>query len=84
MSPCVAAHMREMTGAPTPEMLTARELEVLIALKDGLKTEEIAQRLLLSPSTVKTHLGSIYRKFEVRNRVEAVREAAHRGVISRL
>lgn len=84
ISPCVAGLMRGMVGTPDGDTLTTREIEVLFALKDGLTTEEIATRLMLSPSTVKTHLRSIYGKYEVRNRVEAVREARERGVIGRL
>ena len=84
VSPCVAHHMRSMATGPLDDTLTTREIEVLLALKDGLTTEEIATRLMLSASTVKTHLGSIYRKFEVRNRVEAVREGTQRGIITRM
>jgi DNA-binding NarL/FixJ family response regulator len=84
ISPCVACHMRNMAVGPVGDTLTTREIEVLIALKDGLTTDEIGTRLMLSASTVKTHLGNIYRKFEVRNRVEAVKTAAERGLIGRL
>lgn len=84
ISPCVACHMRNMAAGLEGDTLTTREIEVLVALKDGLTTEEIAAKLMLSPSTVKTHLGNVYRKFEVRNRVEAVREATERGLIGRV
>lgn len=84
ISPCVAGHMRNMAAGPVGDTLTTREIEVLVALKDGLTTEEIAAKLMLSTSTVKTHLGNVYRKFEVRNRVEAVRKATEHGLIGRL
>lgn len=61
--------------------LTPRELEVLLALKKGLTSEEIAHELRLSLSTVKTHLRNIYQKLNVRNRVEAVQEAMRKGLI---
>ncbi|MHB9004222.1 MAG: response regulator transcription factor [Coriobacteriia bacterium] len=81
VSPCIAMHLRERSMPHTREMLTTREIEVLFALKDGLTTEEIGARLLLSPSTVKSHLGNIYRKFDARNRVEALHRATERGVL---
>lgn len=54
------------------ERLTKVELEVLIALETGARTREIAQQRFSSEATIKTHLTSIYRKLEVRNRVEAI------------
>ncbi len=81
LSPEVARKVRELTLSPK-STLTFREAEVLVALRDGLTTEEIARKLCLSQSTVKTHLRNIYQKLGVRNRVEAVREALKRGIIS--
>lgn len=51
--------------------LTARELEVLRQLADGLTDREIAHALTLSPRTVATHVGNILRKLRARNRAEA-------------
>ncbi len=81
LSPEAARKMRDLTTGPKATSLTPRETEVLVALRDGLTTDEMANGLLLSASTVKTHLASIYRKLEARNRVEAVREAIKRGII---
>jgi NarL family two-component system response regulator LiaR len=80
ISPEVARKVKDFTISPKVT-LTSRELEVLLALKNGLTSEEIAQELCLSLSTVKTHLRNIYQKLGVRNRVEAVREAIKRGLI---
>lgn len=80
-SPEAARKMRDMTTGSTAGSLTPREIEVLVALRDGLTTDEMARQLLLSASTIKTHLASIYRKLSARNRVEAIREAVSRGVI---
>ena len=82
VSPEAARRLRDLKMSGSMETITAREAEVLIALRDGKTTDEIAHLLLLSPSTVKTHLSSIFRKLGARNRVEALREAVKRGVIS--
>lgn len=52
--------------------LSPRESEVLDLMADGLKTEEIAQRLVLSPQTVETHVRNLKRKLGARTRVHAL------------
>jgi len=52
--------------------LTAREWEVLDCLREGLSTRRIAERLFISQTTVRRHVGSIRRKLEVPNRQAAV------------
>ncbi len=54
------------------ESLTQREHEVLDLLAEGLRQEEIASRLVISPKTVATHIQRILGKLEVRSRAEAV------------
>ncbi|MFC4222528.1 response regulator transcription factor [Lysinibacter cavernae] len=53
-------------------VLTDREREVFIAMAEGFNNAEIAQNLFLSESTVKTHVGRVLLKLELRDRVHAV------------
>jgi DNA-binding CsgD family transcriptional regulator len=60
---------------PLKEPLSERELEVLALISRGLSNAEIAQRLTLAQSTVKTHINNIYTKLDVKTRVQAVTRA---------
>ena len=63
-------------GPPVEEkssLLTARELDVISLLEEGLSYSEIAQRLVITENTLKTHIKHIYYKLKARNRSEAVR-----------
>jgi DNA-binding NarL/FixJ family response regulator len=71
---------REDFDASNLEDLTARELEVLAQMARGLSNSEIADVLFLSANTVKSHVGSILTKLEVRDRVQAVVFAYEAGV----
>jgi DNA-binding NarL/FixJ family response regulator len=62
--------------------LTARELEVLALAADGLTGRRIAERLQISPSTVKTHFEHIFRRLGVRDRTSAVAQAIRGGLIA--
>ena len=62
--------------------LTARELEILALLPSGLNGAKLAKELFITESTLKTHLGSIYRKLQVENRSGAVNEAKRLGLIA--
>ena len=55
--------------------LSARELEVLEAMAEGLSNQEIASRLFVSLNTVKTHSSNIFGKLDVRRRTQAVETA---------
>ena len=61
--------------------LTRREREVLQAFADGCSDKEIAQRLRVSLTTVRTHVENIYAKLDVTSRVQAVLFAFHHGLI---
>jgi len=57
--------------------LTKREIQILKCLADGKNNRAISDQLCLSVETVKTHMKSIFRKLEVRNRLEAAMKAKH-------
>ena len=61
--------------------LTARELEVLHLLAEGLEQSEIAERLVISPKTVGTHLEHVLEKLGVHSRAQAVAAAYRTGLI---
>jgi DNA-binding NarL/FixJ family response regulator len=66
---------------PAP-MLSEREREVLDLIAAGSTNREIAERLYLSPHTVKEHTSALYRKLRARNRAEAVQRAQRLGLLA--
>lgn len=66
---------------PLVEPLTAREVQVLELVADGLPNKAIAARLGVSDETVKFHLGSVFGKLGASNRTDAVRKALRRGLV---
>jgi DNA-binding CsgD family transcriptional regulator len=76
-TPVSTAPARQPSAAPTayPDNLTAREVEVLRLLASGLTDLKIAEKLVLSPRTVHTHISSIYIKLGVTSRSAATRYA---------
>ena len=61
--------------------LTPREREILVLLAGGARTGEIAQRLVISDKTVKTHIQNILRKLDVTSRLEAAAIAVRAGFV---
>jgi ATP/maltotriose-dependent transcriptional regulator MalT len=61
--------------------LTPRELEVLALAACGLTGRELADELVVSPATIKTHFDNVYDKLGVRNRAGAVAKAMRLGLI---
>ncbi len=75
----LAGSWREVSRRP--DNVTARELEVLELLAEGLTNKEVAGELDLSPRTVKTHVQSLLRKLDVGDRTAAVATALRRQLI---
>ncbi|WP_188693226.1 response regulator [Bowmanella pacifica] len=60
--------------------LTRRQVQVLRLVKQGLPNQEIAQQLFLSLATVKSHISTLFRVLDAKNRAEAIRKAQQFGL----
>jgi DNA-binding NarL/FixJ family response regulator len=72
----------EVPAKPPPEHLTPRELEILNLLAEGKTNRQIARTLMVSPGTVKIHVGHIITKLAVSDRTQAVVRAIELGLFS--
>lgn len=66
---------------PVDFNLTAREIDVLEQLAQGLSYTVIAQNMFLSPSTIRKHIENIYSKLQVHSKLEAVQKAQRNNLI---
>jgi DNA-binding NarL/FixJ family response regulator len=87
LSPAVTRRVIEQFATkprvePPPELgeLTAREREVFLLIAEGLSNGEIAERLVISDTTVKTHVTHVLQKLGLRDRVQAVVLAHQAGL----
>lgn len=85
--PAVARRLVAWFARPVPEAapdafpeLTEREREVLDLIARGLSNADIANRLVLSPKTVRNHVTSVFAKLQVRDRAEAIVRAREAGL----
>lgn len=88
LDPAVTARVLETyrssappTAAAAPGELTGRELEVLRAMASGWSNAEIAERLVISELTVKSHIGRIFTKLALRDRAAAIIYAFDHGIV---
>ena len=72
---------RAAPASATREQLSAREIEVLAVLAEGLSKRQAADRLFLSFNTVHSHVRAIYRKLDVNSRADALMRAREAGLI---
>jgi NarL family two-component system response regulator LiaR len=74
-------------GTPDPKAIeklgiSDRELEVLQLMAEGLSNQEIADKLFLSPNTIKTHSSRLFEKLDARRRTQAVETARRLRIIT--
>ena len=76
-----AAHAKEPRRAPGLDTLTEREREIVALVAEGLSNQEIAERLVISPATAKTHVSRTMLKLHAHDRAQLVVIAYESGLI---
>jgi DNA-binding NarL/FixJ family response regulator len=82
LSPRLAGVMADHPLDDDPTRLSPREEELLQYIADGLSTSDVADRMCISPKTVKNHLASIYDKLDARDKTQAVLTAVRLGIVT--
>ncbi len=72
---------RTVESTPPGELLTRKEIQVLRLAAEGLSNDELAVRLFVAETTVRTHLRNINVKLDARNRMEAIARARRSGLL---
>jgi len=84
LDPAIQHHVLAAVSTPqpaeSPDDLTPREIEVLQLIAEGLTNAEIAERLVVSAATVKSHVNHIFAKIGARDRAQAVVYAYAKGL----
>ncbi|MBA2778933.1 response regulator transcription factor [Billgrantia kenyensis] len=70
---------REEEGSDALSVLTEREREVALAVADGASNKEVARRLDITERTVKAHLSAVFRKLDVRDRLQLILHLTRQG-----
>lgn len=73
--------MHKQDNSEEDNSLTPREMEVLLALVEGLSNKDIASRLYISDKTVKIHVSNIFKKFDVKSRSQAIIFAVQNNLV---
>ncbi|MFE6612895.1 response regulator [Amycolatopsis sp. NPDC057786] len=84
-SPAIATRVLSLLGTETPRdesfpQLTAREREIVRLIAQGMGNASIADRLVLSPKTVRNHVSHIFRKLHVTDRAQAIAKIRKAGI----
>jgi two-component system, NarL family, response regulator NreC len=77
----VQGYLQKLESEESPDLLTAREREVMLLLVEGYSNNEIAEKLVLSASTIHTHRGNIMKKLNLSSRHELMQYARQNGLI---
>ncbi|MCP4419108.1 MAG: response regulator transcription factor, partial [Chloroflexi bacterium] len=81
LAPVVASRLMGQMRSRGSELLSGREIEVLLLVARGASNQDVAEKMHISRATVKSHLLQIYQKLGVSDRTAAATTAIERGII---